>query len=265
MMVGMTDDFTPDPEVLDLIQDLLPDAPWVQNAHPEGFGIRKAGARMGYNAAVYIELLPLPQPWDEKRLCGWRREVPLGVFPRFVGPVTRHPLYPFSHLGLHRFINEAALVGNYSGLGRVGLDFWDVVKTPKGNVNINGRYPDTSWVQLDLEIATSAILAPGTDGAVPTPRFEMIREGIQECEARIFIEQAITDAKSQARLDGALVERCREVLDERHRIIRAACTAGELGSSGSCPFRWCEGPPWPEMTEALYTAAADVARALGLE
>ena len=85
------------------------------------------------------------------------------------------------------------------GIGRVGADFWNVLatrnKTYGGGLNLIARYPESDWNQLNLNAATEALLAPGPDGAVTTERFEAIREGMQECETRIFIEKALASRR----------------------------------------------------------------------
>lgn len=262
MAVGMTDDFTPNPEALDFFCETLPGVPWAQHSHEPDFQIRKPGVTLAFNAGVYIDMFPMPQPWNENRLCGWQRAVPQLVFPRMIGGAVRHYMCPNSHLGVHRWYNEGLLLGNCNGIGRLGVDFWPLIRTKDGMLSINGRYPETSWIQLDLCEATPAILEPGPAGAITTARFENLREGIQECEARIFIEKAITSAQLRPRLGEALVKKCQEVLDERHNIIRAASTAGDWGSSTYGSFRWCEGDPWPGMPKKLFGAAAEVAKAL---
>jgi hypothetical protein len=61
-----------------------------------------------------------------------------------------------------------------------------------------------------------SIAAPGADGAAPTVRFQMLREGVQETEARIAVVQAL------AGLDEARRARCRALLDERLVARRVA-------------------------------------------
>jgi hypothetical protein len=45
-----------------------------------------------------------------------------------------------------------------------------------------------------------AILYPGPDGPVATERFEMFREGVELCEAVLFVQRAVADKKLSADL-----------------------------------------------------------------
>ena len=74
------------------------------------------------------------------------------------------------------------------------------------------RYPKASWRNLNINVA---LLGAGPEGPVATARFEALREGVEECEARIVIEQALSDGK----LPDNLAVRCRELIAERNRAI----------------------------------------------
>jgi hypothetical protein len=217
---------------------------------------------IGYNTAVYVNLFPPPGEAPERRSkdgyhYGWQARA--DIFPRSGGPATRRPLYHSSALSLHRTIMEAAFQANFSGLGRTGADFWPVLgredrqkSTGKRSRTLTARYPESNWNQLSMDTATEALLAPGPDGAVPTERFEMLREGVQECEARIFIEKALLGNK----LDTATARKCRALLDERAWLIRSGC----LGS-----WAWYEEQAPTVLAEKLFSCAAEVAAKLGSE
>lgn len=91
--------------------------------------------------------------------------------------------------------------------------------------------------------ATALFLACG---AISTVRFEMTREGLQECEARILIEKALYDNA----LDAELTTRCQTLLDERQRCLRGAWFGAWNYYSGAA----LAGRP-----EQLFTLAAEVA------
>jgi hypothetical protein len=162
---------------------------------------------------------------------------------------------------VHRFTVEAAFLANFAGLGRTGIDFWPVLgpetmRIPnheKRSTSVNARYPQTGWSQLNMDTATESLSAPGPRGAVTTERFEQVREGVQDCEARAFIEKAILAGT----LDPETTRRCWEVLDERAWRIRAACIGQSLG------FVWYERAGSAGLTERLFTCAAQVAKAIG--
>jgi len=118
-------------------------------------------------------------------------------------------------------------------------------------------------------------LAPGPDGAVATARLEMMREGIQECEARIFIEEALLDEGNRGKLAEALARRCREVLDARSiAIMQGLSSHAHCGFTkpqqyewwsqpGQVGWRWYLASGWQQRSDGLFALAADVAKALG--
>jgi hypothetical protein len=257
MMIGMAGDYAPTKEEVAMFSACLPGVRWVRNSHPDTRGESISGAPLGYNTAVYIGLFPPPQPWDAKRPAGWRLNPKTDVFPRDGCHAAGERLTPYGNLPEHRIFTEACFMGNYSGLGRTGVDFWPVGGTKitsgeKRSYSIIGRYMEANWDQLNMDCATENLLAPGPEGAIPTERYELLREGMQDSEARAFIEKAILDNK----LDPALTKKCQELLDERQWVIRAAC----MGN-----WNWFEGPGFTGLSEKLYAAAAEVAAKLGPE
>ena len=78
------------------------------------------------------------------------------------------------------------------------------------------RYPENNWRNLDI---SDWFLAPGPEGAVSTVRLECLNEGIQECEARIFLEDTLLDSGKKAKLGTELAKRCQDALDEHHRAM----------------------------------------------
>jgi hypothetical protein len=102
----------------------------------------------------------------------------------------------------------------------------------------------------------------------------MIREGLQEAEARVFVERAIVEK----RITGTLAERCRRVLDERTRaMLRGANTLeltrgtwrehpqhGNLWWSGTSEpgYQWFIASGWQQRSKELFDAAAEVAAKL---
>jgi hypothetical protein len=102
---------------------------------------------------------------------------------------------------------------------------------------------------------------------VATERFEMLRLGVQEAEARIAIERALTDPASKAKLGEAPAARCQAVLDERSRCNRWAHNGGYT-DKGQCLTRglgygWYAQSGWQERSKKLFDAAAEASAALG--
>jgi hypothetical protein len=195
---------------------------------------------------------------------GWQK--PFTQFPRDVR--NEFPLTTF------RLMAEMNIMGDQRGFGRLGADFWPVIKDRKGRAvgTVSARYPKTRW--RNLTIATS-ILAPGPQGALSTARLEMIREGVEECEARIFVEQALLDEVSKAKLGPQLVDRAKKALEERTRAIEQGLSShsvcgfhqtnvhGWHGAPGRVGYQWYLGSGWQRRSDELYAVASEISRALG--
>ncbi|MHC4917218.1 MAG: glycoside hydrolase domain-containing protein [Planctomycetota bacterium] len=255
MMIGLLGDGSPSKEASALFNELLPGTKWVENGHHNRFGKNMNGAVAGYSTAVYINRFPSPPTNGSggKRFYGWKREKWCDIFPRMHGPATNGvPLRASTPLPAFRMILEAALLANCSGLGRTGADFWSVVKGRKNKATtINARYPQSNQNQLNMSNGTEALLVPGPDGALTSARFEVLREGLYACEARIQIERAILDGK----LDAALAKKCQAVLDERTMTIRAGCVGHVWG--------WYENMAPTVLATKLFECAAEVQKKLG--
>ena len=136
------------------------------------------------------------------------------------------------------------------------------------------RYPEASWSQLSL---TSSALAPGPDSAVATPRYEALREGIQETEAFIQIERALGDKAVAARLGPDLVKKAQDARDEHHRAMWISVATLQVGPSadhafsawrgcyyaGITGYRWFQGSGWQERGLKLCNIAGEIQRKLG--
>ena len=158
-------------------------------------------------------------------------------------------------------------------MGRLGADFWNVIKNNRGRRVgiISKRYPDSQWMNLNI---CNPVLAPGPDGPVATTRFEALREGVQECEARIAIERALTDERLKARLGPALAAQCQEMLDERTLIMWKSLSnlqmtgpgwangTGWRWSAGVSGHAWFVSSNWQQRTAKLYELAGQVTRKL---
>ena len=98
---------------------------------------------------------------------------------------------------------------------------------------------------------------------------------MQECEARIFIERALTDEKLKRRLGAALAKRCRKTLDERLLIMWQSLSNLQLGGTmffGATAWRWTPcvaghrwflGSGYQKRSQELYELAGRVAKKLG--
>jgi len=250
IMVGYVNDAWPLKEVVDVWKNLLPEAPWFTTSHMPH--VRVHDAPVGFSIAK-VPLGTERQRVDPacKRYYGWKREPIWVTLSYWGGP-------PLGHL---RVWAENGLEIDCRGFGRLGADVWGVPYP------VIFKYPQaqymSGWSSLEVPMA---LFAPGPKGAVPTIRFEMLREGVQECEARIAIEKALTDPARRAKLGEERAEKLQAILDERSRFHRwmHMHNATDRGQILSIPmgYGWYAGSGWQERTKKLFDAAAEAAEAL---
>jgi hypothetical protein len=145
---------------------------------------------------------------------------------------------------------EVILKGN-DGIECVGADHFPVKDT-------RGRYGNGEWNAFAQgpENGTMAILGAGDAGPVGTERFEAMREGIQLCEAMIFIQKAIEAKK----ISGDLAARANQLLDDRARAMVASLKVVDSKDRKQIDFE-SYAPGAASRDGALYDMAGEVARA----
>ncbi|GAH84827.1 unnamed protein product, partial [marine sediment metagenome] len=209
-----------------------------------------------------------------KSMQGWGREDLVAQFDRFSREY--HPNTRWRHLA------ESSITGGQRGLGRLGADYWRVLKNKRGQRvgRVYERYPESHWRNLSIP---EALLAPGRNGPVATSRLEALREGVQESEARIVIERALTDDALRARLGQDLVRRCEKYLHTRHMMMWLSLSNLQLyywkpgmeykkhkkyyakdwrGHPNVSGHNWFLSSDWQDRTAQLYSLAGQVARKL---
>ena len=260
MMLGMPTDARPTPQIVSLFRECVPGIKWVCHGH--GYPKDLHGAEWGYTTSVwhprYIEF-----PGTSK--YGWCKPDLKGVqFARNV-----RDSYPQTTF---RLIGEMNIAGQQRGFGWFGADFWPVLEGRHSSARVYERYPQANWRNLNI---MTALLGPGPHGPVSTHRFEMMIEGVQECEARIFVEKALLEKK----ISGPLAKHCTRVLDERNRATLMglgnhtlegwldddsyARVHGWWNEPGLVGGYWYLTSGWQDRSKRLYSAAADVEKVLG--
>lgn len=274
--IGLGSDARPLKDVALYIMDVFPNLPWARGGHYEWQEIGTSGGKLGLQDNVY--------PWKfvedpAKGLfsCyGWNRPESRTLYVRMW-----EAAYPMTTT---RLLPEMSVLGAQRGLGRIGLDFWPVLKPERPNQpprNIQGRYPASNWSQLDAMV--KALVPAGPDGAMASAHLEMLREGLQEAEARIFIESVLIDKTQRAKLGEDLAGRCRQALDERAvyflpnldhqqdsgfqiRIIPPYLLGWDnyaySGVRAMIFTRFFQHTGWQARTEKLFTLADEVAQAV---
>jgi hypothetical protein len=270
------------------------DVPWVRVSHYYFGDIERRPGRPNWGCLSIVGGV-IGVFWDvdeEKPVYGWRNPKILLTYPRTTnGDYAGTRLGQDSMLPEHRLCAEAVLLagrrrpcsatrGNISsaigyefyeglrGFGPFGADFWPVLKGARQSKTILGRYGDGyaegGWGTLSLNQVIQSVLAPGKEGPIETARFAMMRESCQEAEARVFVQNAILDEATKARLGPELARKCRELCDERTRALRYVSEFWTFGGvQNQQPMPEMIFPDaWEERSQRLYDLAGEVGKAL---
>jgi len=266
MMFGLIGDARPTKVAMDDICNGVENAKWAIHSHH--YAPNWQGYEIGMCVALWGIHLNIADP-EQGRGYGWQNPSWLAYYPREFALNSPLPQYRYK---LEMWLGALSLfemkhkgtTRTARGLGRIGGDFWIVLKDGRGRLrhSLAGRYPESYWGQLNLNYCIPHLLGKGQTGPVPTVRSEAFREGIQEAEARVFIEKAIVPEEKRSLVGEDLVKRCRAMLDERIRLVNQAggSRQDQRGRGGQVP----KGPPdWTGQAEKLYALAAEVAKKLG--
>jgi hypothetical protein len=276
MMLGMASDRWPSKEEMTVLQEASGNLPWINHTHGGTHVGKKLNgvAPVAYTAFVWNVQYPQARPINadapaksaDGRLYGWKRPELFTEFRRFTAlndwPQSTILLFP-----------ELQITGNQRGLGRVGADFWPVYKDRQGRRRswIWDQYPQSLWHSCNL---MSHMLVPGPAGPVASTRYELLREGIQQCEARIAIESVLTDEARKSRLPVELARQAQQLLDDRvwqelkafgdmQLTGRSYATARDTwyyGCGGTAGHYWYAGSGWRDNAQKLYNLAGEVER-----
>jgi len=222
LMIGVSHDSWAAKFVVDTWKKVLPGSPWCFEGHPRPghhYGVPVQWCCTVWNAR-WSPPKGMIGGWQLKKIqChfdrdNWRDDAQSQLLSR-------------GHLAPEKNIS-----GGQRGFGRMSADLWPVIgkgynpdvrgSGVRGRYSISSRYPESGWGACNLR--QIPFLQPGPKGAVSTGRFEMIREGLQECEARIAIESALVS--KPAALGPGLVKRCQRLLNLRRSMSHVS---GHLG------------------------------------
>ncbi len=262
--LGMMNDAWPTKPEVAFWSGLLPSVPWVVHAHFGGGPAAYDLTKIAYQTKVWA--LSMARDNKETSLMGWRSENPeilarftrLGEFDKF--PTSAWRSYP-----------EMAITGDQRGVGRLGGEFWNVLKDSKGERRgrIYNRYPQSNWRNLDIYCS---LLAPGPGGPAANHHYLNFLEGLQECEARIAIERVLSEEAKRAQLGKDLKERCEKALAERLQDLDLVYSQlnNHMGYDPSNPrqagiasHNWFISSGWEDRTETLFMLAGEVEKKLG--
>lgn len=256
MLLGYGGDGMPDKVTVGVFHKILPTVGWQSSRHwPRGTEyIPYEGGRKPVMYQSNVWGCGDVQDPETRRVYGWNYNYPVkGGLRTWLD----RGVYDTASLTAYRGMSENILLSDRPGQGQIGADFWPPPPEKKGARRLEtlySRFPRTRNVGAGNKgLTANQLLYPGPRGAVPTVRFEMIRENIQECEARIFLEKLLL--AKPLRLPAELAKRIQGVLDERTRWQRLQ--RGYFNPGLCWPYSG-----WQQRTIKLYECAAQAARAI---
>jgi hypothetical protein len=277
------------PQTLADIQAVCPQAEWVRVSH-YWFGqaeVRQGQPKYGSLSLVGGVMAVFWDPAVEKPFYGWRNPQIVLVYPRTANPQTnrdhggtrlaqesdlpQHRLFAEAVLlsGRHRALSGNSLRGDFAaemgesflglrGIGPFGADFWPVLKG-SSDKTIIGRYGEGyaagGWGTVSLSQVVQSLLSAEKDAPGSTVRLEVMREALQEAQARIFVQDALQEGVARrTSMPAELQSRAQQICLERTQALRYISEFWEEGIID--PLRW------QERSAKLYQLAADVSAAL---
>ena len=267
MLLGMLSDYWPTKDEIKTLHEASGGLKWICHTH--------GGNRVGRKVHGLGEIAYIAYVWNNayakdpgQQLYGWKRPELYAEFRRFNSlnywPASTIMLFP-----------EIQITGSQRGLGRVGADFWPAIRDKRGRKvgHVWDKYPQSLWHSCNM---FSHMLVPGPTGPVASTRYEQMREGVQQCEARIAIEAALTDEKLKAKVGPDLAGRCQQLLDDRiwqelkafsdlqltGRTYATSANNWGYGCGGRAGHYWYVSSGWQDRTQRLYDLAAEVTKKL---
>ena len=170
MCLGMASDVWGNKEEMTTLQEVSGDLPWINQTHGGSHvGTKLAGVSpVAYTA--YVWNVRYAEDPNKARTYGWKRPELYAEFRRF-GSLNDWPLSTIL------LFPELQITGQQRGVGRVGADFWPVLRNKQGKRAgwIWSPYLQSMWHSCQL---MSHMLTPGPAGPVASSRYELMREGI---------------------------------------------------------------------------------------
>ena len=190
------------PTVVGVFKKIWPDGVWSYTAHNGVMGQQWRTSEKGvtmlarYADCVWTRSRPVPR--------GYRKL--LQPRPGFWCYTFRTDFNDVSPLIYYRDILEEEIMGGHDGVSDFGVDFF-AFKSKSGRATHVGCGRGTGGPTCTC----MALLAPGPDGPVASERYEAFREGVELCEAILFLERALQDRK----ISGETADRVNHLLDAR--------------------------------------------------
>ena len=198
----------PAPAQVDIAHRIWPDAVWNFSAHSGTLNGRFKGTKNLVMITRYSECV-----WTagKPRHRGYRRLLKPGRDKSIWNYSARNQHSDNSSLFRLLLKPEDMILRGHDGLGYMCTDFLPI-KHPKRKGHY---YLLNTKVGNVLGNSTRSFLAAGPDGPVATGRYEMFREGVQICEAILYLQRTL-DAK---KITGDLAKRVNAYLDSRSQFF----------------------------------------------
>lgn len=155
----------------------------------------------------------------------------------------------------HKLEAEYSIWCLKQGVGRIGLDFWDVMKTKGGSDtgrDVYNRYPHSTCSQREPSL--KKLSWPGPDGAETTVYFEAFAEGIQELEAALVVSRG---AFAEDIVGKELADKCKDILHARLNFFHASDY-----KEWQRMFYHLDHYGWQNLAKQTFDAAAEVSAKL---
>jgi len=221
-----------DPDMVKMMAEFTPGIYWAAGAHA-----RRPDSTFRAVARTY------GSDMTDRSMKGWKNPFIHLVMPRSNGSVicVEGTSTPFTY----RVLCDRAIYCGFNGIGRMGADYFNVAWFDGFR---GGEY---------LLVGRSCIqtLWPGAGGADSSARNEAMLEGVQEAEARIFMEHAI----DRNLLPAALASEAQRALDDHFR--RTLYIPG--GTAGLTMMEYTGD--WQGRSRRLFATAGKVAAAVGMD
>jgi hypothetical protein len=227
-----------EPDLKNVLAAAAPDVFWVAGPHE-----MMANGTYAKNDKFYqvITTIRYWGQWPAFRTDqGWKSRATHLLNPRVGGTVFA--LHTTSNPLAYRVLPGHALAMGRSGFTRVGADEWAAA-----------HFDGMAISKWQTGMPVLFMLWPGDGGAETSARFESLIEGIQEAEARIFIEQAL----DRGSLPPAVAARARKVLGDD--ISETKFFEGNSIIHAFEEYHY----GWRERAVRLYHAAAEAAKSAG--
>ena len=199
VMLGQGFDSRPLREQVEFFNRIAPDIRWVVFSHwirdPEpvdGKRVVSDGMEVGYAETF-------GRPSAAELTDQWPDMPPREYFE---GGANRSDVLAWSGPTSYRNL------GKRGNVARIGLDFWAMPR-PDGSIgNLFSSSISGAWLYKSNPVN---VIAPGPDGAVPTVRFLMLREGLEETELRIHLAAKLPE------LDEGKRQRIETLMEQRRQ------------------------------------------------